>query len=38
MKKLRMICDSVQIVFATNSDKIYDYFLTDEEQIPETIP
>ncbi len=38
MKKLRMICDSAQIVFATDSDKIYNYFLTDEEHIPETIP
>ena len=38
MKKLRMKCHSAEIIFATNSEKIYNYFLTDEEQVPETIP
>ena len=38
MKKLRMKCHSAEITFATNSEKIYNYFLTDEEQVPETIP
>jgi len=37
MKKLRMKCHSAEIIFATNSEKIYNYFLTDEEQVPETI-
>lgn len=35
MKKLRMKCHSAEIIFATNSEKIYNYFLTDEEQVPE---
>ena len=38
MKKLKMICHSTEIGFITDSEKIYNYFLTDEEQIPETIP
>lgn len=38
MKKLRMKCHLAEIIFATNSEKIYNYFLTDEEQVPETIP
>ena len=33
-----MKCHSAEIIFATNSEKIYNYFLTDEEQVPETIP
>lgn len=38
MKKLRMKCHSAEIIFATDCEKIYNYFLTDEEQVPETIP
>ena len=38
MKKLRIKCCSTEIIFATDSEKIYNYFLTDEEQVPETIP
>ena len=26
MKKLRMKCHSAEIIFATNSEKIYNYF------------
>lgn len=38
MKKLRMKCHSAEIIFATDCENIYNYFLTDEEQVPETIP
>lgn len=38
MKKLKMICNSAEIGFITDSEKICNYFLTDEEQLPENIP
>ena len=38
MKYLKIVCYSAEIVLATDSEMIYNYFLIDEEQVPETIP
>ncbi|MDR0956990.1 MAG: hypothetical protein LBM09_00195, partial [Candidatus Nomurabacteria bacterium] len=38
MNKIKMTCGGSDIIFTTNSQKMTEYFMTDQEQIPETIP
>jgi hypothetical protein len=38
MENIRMTCSGAEIMFRTNSQNMANYFLTDKEQVPETIP
>ena len=38
MNKLKLTCNSAEMGFATDSKMVYNYFLNDKEQLPETIP
>lgn len=38
MENIKLLCHGIEIIFITNSKKIANYFLTNKEQIPETIP